>query len=272
MTKAFWTSGAWAVLASALMLAWVAYQNRTEDQIAGAAPFRAVDGLDATPEQRAAIEDLLVEAYAVLRSSEFEENLSALDGAYPQVYARPDEQSLPPSEVAKIVSLKKLGVRYGRSEVLLVSEEARSEGWAARAGPVGESGRYAAIELSRGVLEDYRSSDVVERSCAINVAAHEYAHTISLTPVVFTMAFRDTRGDGRIANRRYPGTPVASYLIGSVAQCTWLQKVGRVARTEIPGCVQVFGVAAFNASRCWSFRGGERVTPRRGLPAARRPL
>ena len=83
------------------------------------------------------------------------------------------------------------------------------------------------------------------------------------------MAFTDTNEtERRIADRRHPDTPVASYLIGSVAQCTWLERQGRIGRADIPACVETFGVAAFNWERCGQFAGGEPVAPRPGLPPA----
>jgi hypothetical protein len=137
------------------------------------------------------------------------------------------------------------------------------------AGEGGTSGRYSDVLITRGVLEAFGSSDVVARSCAINVAAHEYAHTISLTPVGYRVAFADTNEIQReIANRRSPGTPVASYLIGAVAQCTWLEKQGRIGPADVGACVEVFGTAAFNWSRCDQFAGGEPVALRPGLAPA----
>ncbi|MFN3514757.1 MAG: hypothetical protein ACK41C_17060 [Phenylobacterium sp.] len=268
-----WKSGVWAVAASLAMVAWIAYGNLAEDEAAAGTAFRSVGGTDSGVEQ-AALESLLSETHAVLRSEAFERNLAALDRRHPVVYANPQRQSLAPSEVAEIVALKKPGARYGRVEVQLVGGRQDPGGWVhASAGEMGESGRYAGMAIGRGFLELYRSSDVVERSCAINVAAHEYAHTISTTPIWFTHAFTDTTArQAKIPNRRHPGTPVASYLIGSVAQCTWLQAQGRIAASDVPACVEVFGTAAANDARCRQFRNGQPVALRPDLAPAASPL
>ena len=128
------------------------------------------------------------------------------------------------------------------------------------------SGRYSDILIERIVLAAWGHPDPVARSCAINVVAHEYAHTIVLTPMGFGNAFTDTKADeDAIPNRKASGTPVASYLIGSVAQCTWLARQGRIGREDVPACVQVFGTAAFNWDRCGQFAGGAPVADRPGL-------
>lgn len=135
------------------------------------------------------------------------------------------------------------------------------------------SGRFADVTLDAIVPRLFQSQDIVERSCAINTAAHEYAHTISTMPVRYDAAFTDTNDRQElIPNRRNPGTPVASYLIGTVAQCTWLQDQGRVGAGGLQACVQTFGVAAMNLERCRSFAGGQPVTPRPDLPRAPPPL
>jgi hypothetical protein len=134
------------------------------------------------------------------------------------------------------------------------------------AGEGAVSGRYSDILIEKVVLAAYARPDPVARSCAINVAAHEYAHTIVLTPMGFGNAFTDTRaGEAAIPGRRESGTPVASYLIGAVAQCTWLARQGRIGRDDVAACVQVFGVGAFNWRRCGQFADGGPVAEKAGL-------
>ena len=129
-------------------------------------------------------------------------------------------------------------------------------------------GRYAEINLGRNAIERYRSPNLVMQSCAINVAAHEYAHTISTTPLGYGIAFTDTNQvRPQITDRQHPGSPVASYLIGAVAQCTWLQLKGRIGASEVATCVDTFGVNAFNWDRCNQFAADQPVGPRPGLPA-----
>jgi len=249
------------------MLGWVAWENRAEDTRSD----RAFSTLDSGSEpEREAAGRLLQEGYAVLRSSAFRSNLEALQDRYPVIYARPSAQAVDPKGVAAIVSLEPPGSRFAPAQAMIVDDNGSALG---AAGEGGTTGRYSDVLITRGVLQAFGSSDVVTRSCAVNVAAHEYAHTISLTPMGYRVAFADTdEVDRRIADRRNPGTPVASYLIGAVAQCTWLEKQGRIGPGDLRACVEVFGTAAFNWSRCRQFAGGEPVALRPGLAPAVPPL
>ena len=258
----FRTSGLWAVLAAIVMLGWIAWENRAEDTAPGRDPYDRILGTGDGAESQA-LTSLLKEAFTVLRSPAFRANLLALEGRYPSIYARDAEQAASVSRVASIVSLEPPGSRFAPAQVALV------EGDSGGLGAAGEgvaSGRYSDILIERIVLAAWGHPDPVARSCAINVVAHEYAHTIVLTPMGFGNAFTDTKADeDAIPNRKASGTPVASYLIGSVAQCTWLARQGRIGREDVPACVQVFGTAAFNWDRCGQFAGGAPVADRPGL-------
>lgn len=259
-------SGVWAVAAAIGMLGWTAWENRAEDTAPGRDPYDRVVGAQDNSESQA-LAGLLKEAFAVLRSPEFRANLLTLEGRYPSVYARDSEQAATIPRIASIVSLEPPGSRFAPAQVALVDG---NSGGLGAAGEGVASGRYSDILIERVVLAAWGRPDTVARSCAINVAAHEYAHTIVLTPMGFGNAFTDTRSDEvAIPNRQSSGTPVASYLIGSVAQCTWLARQGRIGPEDVPACVNVFGTAAFNWSRCGQFAAGEPVADRPGLaPAA----
>ena len=258
--RTVWTSGLWAFLAAVLMLGWVALGNLAEDS--GRAAYATLAGAESEAE-RSAAGRLLEEAYETLRSRQFAEAMTALAERYPVVYARDAAQDMSPAQIARIVGLQPFGSRYAPAQVAVVDDGGAE---LASAGEGGTSGRYSDVLVSRPVLADYRSADIVRRSCAINVAAHEYAHTISLTPMGFHIAFTDTNARQRmIPNRRDPESPVASYLIGAVAQCVWLASEGRIGRGDIPACVDVFGVRGFNWDRCRQFAGGEAVALRPGL-------
>ena len=265
----FWTSGVWAFLAAIVMLGWIAWQNRAEDTAPGRAPYDRVVGAQGDSESQA-LTDLLKDAFAVLRSEEFRTNLLTLEGRYTSVYARDAEQAATIPRIASIVSLEPTGSRFAPAQVALV------EGDSGGLGAAGEgvaSGRYSDILIERIVLAAWGHPDAVARSCAINVAAHEYAHTIVLTPMGYGNAFTDTKShEAAIPNRRVNDTPVASYLIGSVAQCTWLAKQGRIGREDVRACVEVFGTAAFNWDRCGQFAGGGPVAARPGLAPPAPPL
>jgi hypothetical protein len=265
----FFTSGLWAFAAAIAMLGWIAWENRVQDTAPDRKPYgRLVGTADAA--EATALTRLLEDAYSVLRSPEFRANLLALQDRYPSVYARDTEQAATIPRVASIVSLEPSGARFAPAQVALVQNKSGGLG---AAGEGAVSGRYSDILIERIVLAAYGHADAVVRSCAVNVAAHEYAHTIVLTPMGFGNAFTDTKtGQGAIPNRQSAGTPVASYLIGSVAQCTWLAREGRIERSDVPACVEMFGTAAFNWDRCGQFRGDVRLTARPGLAPAAPPL
>jgi hypothetical protein len=191
------------------------------------------------------------------------------------VFANKQQQAMGPLEVGDLVALRPTGSRYVQVDVWLVgAEQGAALGYLGMAAEhsAGE-GRYSDIELVRPLLDAWASTDPVMRSCAINVAAHEYAHTLSTTPFVYRTAFTDTSlGEVRITSRRDRSTPVASYLLGTLAQCTWLQKQGRIEREDVPACVEVFGVASGNPQRCQSFADGGPIAPRPDLPPLNDPL
>lgn len=272
--NSIWTNGLWALVAAIGMLGWVVWNNLAEDRAFSGAPYE--DILDArSKDEQALVETLMGEAWGVLRSPEFRENLLALKATYPVIYARPADQEADVEDVARIVTQARPGVRYTRVAVRIVGSDDRRDP-ARELASAGEGqgyGRYSDMTIGRGLLGQFRSSDLVDRSCAVNAAAHEYAHTINLTPIGYTTAFTDTTlGQRSIANRRRPGSPIASYLIGAVAQCTWLQQRGRIAQGEVPACVRVFGVGIFNWDRCAKFSEGQPVAPRPDLPKAGDPL
>jgi len=259
----------WAFVAAIGMLVWIAFGNRAEDAAAQTTPPGSIIGA-ASQAEAEATSRLLAEAKTVLTSPEFRQNLLALDRRYPAIYARPSEQDANVGDVARIVSLEQPFAHFAPAETQVVADLGPALG---AAGEGAVTGRYSDIAIGREVLSRYAAIDPVIRSCAINVAAHEYAHTISLTPMGYRPAFTDTKfQEDRIPGRRDRGTPVASYLIGATAQCTWLQRQGRIGQADVPACVQVFGTASFNWDRCPQFVNGEPVALRSGLAPAADPL
>ena len=106
-----------------------------------------------------------------------------------------------------------------------------------------------AIVIGRQVFDRYRGASNMRRSCTHNTLVHEWTHTFSMgdnhNPVVV-----DTGPLGAPASS---GTlPLASYTVGSVAQCTWLQQRGDIARDAgaLKACVAKFGTTAVNSNSC----------------------
>lgn len=121
----------------------------------------------------------------------------------------------------------------------------------------------AVMYIGRNHLARFRSTDQVERSCAINSMAHEITHTMSASSTMFETAVTDT-GGGRVGAGN---NPFASYFVGAVAQCTYLQELGRVTSEGLQQCIETFGARVFWGGRCGSYKNGEAVK----WPKDRRP-
>lgn len=256
-----------------LAVGWLAYKQLVPAS-ADQSPVRHVDG-GASDVERAVARELLDEAYGVLRSESFRRNLLELEDSYPAVYASRAAGEIPLRQVADLVASSAWGSRYAPLQLSLVGGDSPDdpERELAAAGGYVDTGVYAGMALGRAHLVQYRSEDLVDRSCALNVAAHELAHTISTTPFFFTNAFTDTRlSEAAIRGRENATTPVGSYFIGAVAQCTWLEQRGRIRPGGFRPCLEVFGVRQLNWRRCRSFGDGRPVVLTADLPDPMTPL
>jgi len=127
-------------------------------------------------------------------------------------------------------------------------------------------GKTASMALGRGNLYiNWVTKDEVHRSCGINTVVHEMSHLIFAGGKPVEHGSQLVLDQGAAAGAA-PGDAVASYLIGTVAQCTWLQKRSRVPPEGLQDCIAVFGHRGFNSLRCDKFSNGEPVKPRNGLP------
>lgn len=114
-------------------------------------------------------------------------------------------------------------------------------GSAEHTGPRPEHSDEAVIELSLPKLEQWRSSSVLQRSCAINTLAHELSHTIPQSQNAYVYQFTDRgRPWASFMNRA-----LASYTLGTVAQCTYLQIEGSPEGADLRMCVEKWGTSKF---------------------------
>jgi hypothetical protein len=165
------------------MLGWIALSNYREDVEGSKLPYRGIAGV-ASEAQAEEVGRLLTEAHRVLRSERFETNLRSLAGAYPIIYARKGMQEATADDLADYVSLKRVGARYAVVDAFVLTDAQAVDGMLASAGEgMPGLGRFADLTLDAIVPRLFQAEDIVERSCAINAAAHEYAHTISIIPV-----------------------------------------------------------------------------------------
>lgn len=229
-------------------------------------------------QERRELNALIRDASDVLASPLFRANLASLAAEYPVVFASPTRATLSVTGVLDILTLTAPGARQAPTAVALVGGEAYGGGdfnYTARTGTTGAyPSQPSASSMSLGRVSMYRyrrwnaaspaTGDVVDHACAINTMAHEISHTIYMGPV--DQAFVDTIG------RTDKTAPLASYLIGSAAQCTYLQSRGRIAAADFRTCVQIFGVHNFNNLRCEAFSNGRKVELRADLPPPAPPL
>lgn len=238
-------------------------QSAAEDSPSVGDQFVFIGGTSGEPE-RAKVLSWIKEANGVLRSDLLLRNLRSLSGEYPDVFLRGGVKGTM-GDVADVISLRSDKLRYMETPLALVGgtfDSTASTGWTGD--PLGNGASMTSMSLGRLHLKRFLSKDVVERSCAINTMAHEMSHLISTDPKLANSAFTDTGkelcGVG--------GLPLASYVVGSTAQCTWLQEQGRVEKKEaaLVACVQAFGYEGFNSLRCDKFGQDQVVQERDGLP------
>lgn len=215
-----------------------------------------------TEDERTQLASLIREAHATLGSATFRENLLALKTAYPRIYANPAWTRIDVDRLAAILSLEEPDTRYVRLPVALRGSESYGDGgtgfnYIGSTGSVHWNGEdpVGAMSLGRVNMFRYRQDNIVDRSCAINTMAHEITHTISRTPGKYIYAIADTAVGSLPADT----SATASYLVGSVAQCTWLQAQGRIGAADVPKCVGVFGVKEFNNPKCPEFEADEPI-------------
>lgn len=227
-------------------------------------------GATSSDREAAALEAWFTETRDTLGSAEFAENLRRLAPLYPQIYLRHENGAprIAGMDVIQDALNGRNGHRWVRSNLALgygTNVFEPSAGWIGLTEADGS--QLGSISIPRGNLARWYSEagDIVERSCAVNTMAHEISHTIAGPehPIQFWIAFADV-------NRRLApaGVPAASYLVGTVAQCTWLQRKGRITADDVSACVAVFGTRHFNDKRCTSFAGDSAIVEGPDLPAA----
>ena len=275
MEQALKTLSLWRVAALAIAtLASACAPNQTRLGSLGAAkldPGSSLHPANETPQgDLADLRKWIADVEAVYRSRAFRVNLRVLASDHAEVWLSSNLGYFSVGALADAVTGIDGRFRYVTATVTLQGGADDGRALAGYAG-VAADGRtgLASMTLGRLHLQRYRSSDVVERSCAINTMAHERAHTLTNTRPTFLHAIEDT---GKGAAPAGSVTPLASYLIGATAQCTYLQQHGRVSATGLRACLAVFGTNSFNSNRCTQFHSTVPVRERPGLAAPARPI
>ncbi len=230
-----------------------------------------------SPRDRDALEAWIEEAVTLFKSDSFERNFLRGAALYPDVYVSKSQDIIPTS-----LLLERLKARdkylsalwWPKTYVVLNGETAtrldNAEGFGfealrnAGAGPypVGEIGTATGeIELGRLHYARYTQGDIVEKSCAMNTMVHEISHTLSDRPDIFWMHILDT--EENVTPPR--GVFEASYFVGIIAQCTYLETAKRIKASEFESCIKTFSNPAntsrFRSIACDDFPGETPITP-----------
>jgi len=232
---------------------------------------------DVPQEDSAALQNWIEESVALLQSSAFEVNYRRAAELYPRVYVSKSEDIISSATLLKrlqqmdplrpalwwpetTVVLNGPPAVRSRSRLGFGFEASRKAG----AGPYPENASPAItgeIELGRLHLARYQQGDIVEKSCALNTMTHEISHTLSDKADRFWMHILDTEDD---ATPPY-GVFEASYFIGTIAQCTYLQAEGRISESGFEACLLTFSspgtTSRFRSRACDDFPDDKSISP-----------
>lgn len=108
------------------------------------------------------------------------------------------------------------------------------------------SGTKGVIVLDAETRDRWRATSLTKKSCAINTLAHEMTHVVALRPQIDNgQMFVDY---GR-SWTRYLDRPLASYAVGAVAQCTFIEQRGGPPE-DLQECIRKRGVNILEAYAC----------------------
>jgi hypothetical protein len=218
-----------------------------------------IEGVSSSGE-RDALGRLAGEVDTLLTSAAFYENLETVVFGYSSVWLGSTRQSVTPAAFTETMKNKDRSHRYVPTPVALVGNGGNATALAGHSGATERVGNedinQTYMSIGRRHLRRYLSTNSVERSCAVNTVAHERSHTYSSHARYANLVIEDVvAGAPKIGGP----TPFASYLIGSVAQCTWLQQQRRIDKKDVGACVAAFGVSEYFDTRCDQFDTNEPV-------------
>jgi len=229
---------------------------------------------DMSAEDAAIVTPWINEAVALMKSPEFETNFRLASQRYPELFVSRKEDLVRSETVfarLKTVDPRRSALWWPKSFVVLTGKAAvrspNRSGFGfetsrkAGAGPMRGTQDIGEIELGRLHVARYARGDTVEKSCALNTMVHEISHTLSERPNEFWMHILDSE-----KNVNAPaGVFEASYFIGSIAQCTYLQNMERIGPDGFHACLLTFSDPAsgsrFKSKACDDFPGTKPITP-----------
>jgi len=196
---------------------------------------------------------------STLTSAKFERNLLRVADRYPQVWVSRARDAIPTTQLRDVLHADDNRVPSLWWPETIVALKGDQTTDLARTGA--GTGITGEIEIGRLHYTRYSDGNLVERSCAINTLAHEISHTLSDRADKFWMHILDTDPRDEAPANMYQ----ASYLIGTVAQCTWLQERERIGQDGFFDCLMTFSDprldSRFRSRACDDFPGDTPITP-----------
>ncbi|MEP4050997.1 MAG: hypothetical protein ABJN22_02005 [Litorimonas sp.] len=241
----------------------------------GIDPDIVIGNVDAA--DQAALSNWIEESVSLLRSQEFESNFERASETYPQVYVSKTQDIIPSTLLLTRLKTEDphlSALWWPKTYVVLNGKTSRrlsdQRGFGfqalrnAGAGPYPKNQigtKTGEIELGRLHYARYTQGDIVEKSCAINTMTHEISHTLSDQIDRFWMHILDT--ETNVTPPR--GVFEASYFIGIIAQCTYLENANRIAKSDFESCLATFSDPArssrFRSIACDDFPDNKPITP-----------
>lgn len=211
-----------------------------------------------TGQDRTDLEAYAAAAIQALTSAATGEHANALDPTYRRVWLNEVSQYEGLGSVGGLARAPRQGFSYLPARLVMVNS---GTGAGESKDPNSTTGGRL-ITIRRYHLDWWRSTNAVTRSCAINTLAHEMTHNMTRDPNQFRWAFTDTGLGGSVTGEK------GSYTMGALAQCTYLQSIGRITQAGIGQCLAVWGLTnTFLGSRCDDYDDQEPVQ----WPRVRRP-
>jgi hypothetical protein len=190
---------------------------------------------------RVAAQELVDATLQVITSERFARNLAGLGKPYQRIWLSPFGETMSPAGIAQIYLGRHSTVRP--VPIVIKIQEQDTPGQAFN----DDSPSTSTIYLPPYVLNRrWRSNTLEQRSCAVNSLAHEIAHAFSQSPTDGVYIFADG-GKGWFMSHFYG--PLASYTIGTVAQCTMLEQADELS-DGFAACLRRWGTKEFRSGAC----------------------
>lgn len=180
--------------------------------------------------ERSTLQEILDGSLAVLASTAFLEHAKLVDADYPSVYLVSGTTEAASAAARRLQTAHSVG---GYLPTRIKIDRGSSGAYVqANAGSDGLT-----MFITQDPITNWRSANSVQKSCAINTVAHEITHTLTRENQKWDPWFVDTdTSDVALQASRRNGT-TGSYVMGGLAQCSYLNSRGRVGNQFMRSCV-----------------------------------